>query len=256
MIQELGIAVLLLLLLLLCLEVGFRIGGRARGAGEPKEGGQLGAIQGGTLGLLALLLAFSFGGAATRFMERQDLIVQEANAIGTAYLRADMLDEPYRSNLRADLCRYVEHRVRATARGRGGISPEDLREVARLQDRIWNSASAGVAARPTSMLAVLAPVNEVIDLHSTRLAAARKHIPGLVLWLLIVCSAMSLIDIGYGCGLARRRSWLMTSSLAVLLAASLWTTIDLEYPRAGLIQLDDTPMVELEANLSQSAAVD
>ena len=117
-----------------------------------------------------MLLAFSFAAAGARFVERQDLIVQEANAIGTAYLRADLLEESQASELRSALRRYTEHRVALSRHLRNVLSAADLEEVARLQARIWRAARAGVAARPGALVSVLPPVNELIDLHATRMA--------------------------------------------------------------------------------------
>ena len=236
----------LVVLMLVSLEVGFRAGLRAGAQGGAQSGGQVGAIQGATLGLLGLLLGFSFAGAASRFIERQDLIVQEANAIGTAYLRADMLDDPYRSALREQLSRYLEHRIKASERLRDGVTPQIQAEVARFHDAIWKAASDGARAKPAAMVVVLPPVNDVIDLHTTRVAAGRKHLPALVLGLLVACSAMSIAVIGYGWGLTGRRSPVMTAVLALLIAAALWTTIDLDYTRAGLLQVSDVPLKELK----------
>src|SRR5262245_56852491 len=108
---EVLIAVGLLIFLLASLEVGFWAGQRASSDDFGVSSGQLGASQGAIVGLLGLLLAFSFAGAGARFLERQDLIVQEANAIGTAYLRAGLLDDPHRSELRATLKQYAQLRV-------------------------------------------------------------------------------------------------------------------------------------------------
>jgi len=250
MAQEILIGVALLLGLVLACEGGFRLGRRALAGGEPSIGGPIGAIQGAMLGLLGLLLGFSFSGAASRFLERQDLIVQEANAIGTAYLRADLLDEPHRSGLRAGLAHYVDRRLKVSVTLREGLSAEATAEITRMHARIWNAASAGALARPNTTVVVIPPVNEIIDLHSTRLSAARKHLPAPVLGLLIVCSALSMTVIGYGCGLAGRRSLMIAGSLAILIAAALWITIDLDHPRAGIIRLDDRLLKEL--NFSDS----
>lgn len=244
--EDLSIALGLLGLMLVSLEAGFRTGRRARQDEKAGAGGEVGAVQGAVLGLLGLLLAFSFAGAGGRFLERQDLIVEEANAIGTAFLRADLLDEPHRSELRAALKRYTEHRLQASATLRKGLDPSVHSEVARLHDRIWSAAIAGVAARPASTLGVLPPVNQVIDLHATRLAAGRKHLPSLVLGLLIACSALAVGVIGYGCGMGRRRRAALTVSLAVLISTGLWITIDLDHPRAGFLQLSDAPLEALE----------
>jgi hypothetical protein len=242
--QDLLIAAGLFVLLLGALEAGFRAGRRGSAGPHPRTE-QIGAVQGAILGLLGLLLAFSFAAAGGRFLERQDLIVQEANAIGTAYLRADLLDEPQRSELRAALARYTAQRIEASNRLRSGLEPADAADVERLHARIWSAAVAGAKARPAVTLAVLPPVNEVIDLHSTRVAAGRKHIPGLVLGLLIACSTLAVGVIGYGCGLAHERSAPLTVALVVLIGAALWITVDLDHPRAGLIRLSDEPLKAL-----------
>lgn len=252
MLQELLTAVSLLLLLACSLEAGFRLGRRAAVKRGSPGGSQVGAIQGATLGLLGLLLGFSFAGAASRFMERQDLIVQEANAIGTAYRRADMLDEPHRNALRTELARYVEHRISLLEGLSSGLSPEAVAEIGRFHDSIWKAASAGVAAKPEYAEVVLPPVNDVIDLQTSRVAAGSKHLPPLLIGLLVGCSSLSMIGIGYGCGLSGTRCLMMTGFLGILIVASLWMTIDLDHPRVGLIQLNDGPLLELRLDSDQS----
>ena len=245
---ELGVAAGLLLGLAGAQELGYRLAQRGSKSEKNAErgGGQIGAIQGALLGLLGLLLGFSFAGAASRFIERQDLIVQEANAIGTAYLRADLLDEPHAARMRQVLEQYVRHRVEVSKTLAEGPRPEVEAQVARFHTQLWAAARDGVLAKPAMTMAVLNPVNDVIDFHSTRVGASHKHLPALVLGLLIVCSLLAMAVIGYGCGLAGRRSMLMTVSLAALIAAALWTTIDLDYPRSGLIQLSDEPLAQLK----------
>jgi hypothetical protein len=242
---EISIAASILAVLLIALEGGFRFGRHAKREREAATGGQLGAVQGAVLGLLGLLLGFSFAGAASRFLERQDLIAQEANAIGTAYLRADLLDEPQRTELQTALRDYAAHRLEVSQRLRHGMTQVDAERIGALHDRIWRAASAGVAAKPGELMAVVPPVNEVIDLHSLRVAAGHKHLPALVLGLLAACSTLAMLGIGYGCGLSERRHPLLTWSLSLLIATALWTTIDLDYPRAGLIQANDAPLRSL-----------
>jgi hypothetical protein len=243
---ELSIVIGLLAVLIAALEVGYRAGSRRLFApADADVSSQTGAIQGAILGLLGLLLAFSFAAAGTRFLERQDLITREANAIGTAVLRADLLGEPERSELRAALRDYTKRRLEVSKKVRFVMDPADAVAFQQMHTRIWNAARAGVAARPTALLAVLNPVNELIDLHTTRLAASRKHLPIPVLGLLVVCSAIATSITGYACGIADRRRSPSSIALALLIGAALWITIDLDYPRIGLLQLDDTPLEEL-----------
>lgn len=240
--QDIAVALGLLLLLGVGEEIGFRSGRRAASDTDARSGAQIGAIQAALLGLLGLLLAFSFGAAGSRFLDRQDLIVQEANAIGTAYLRADLLDEPSRSQLRDALKRYTAFRLEVSRRLDSGIQVTDLAENDRLHTVMWGAARDGVLARPAFAQVVLPPVNDVIDLHSTRLAAGRKKLPALVLGLLILSSALSVGVIGYGGGMAGRRRMMLSAPLIFVIGTALWITIDLDRPRAGLLRLSDEPL--------------
>ncbi len=248
--NELIIAFGLLAGLICSLEAGYRLGRKAAHEGESPTSGQVGAIQGAILGLLGLLLGFSFSGAASRFLEKQDLILQEANAIGTVYLRADLLDEPYASQIRSTLADYVRHRLDASKRLGASSDAQPLAalesDVAKFHAQLWAAARDGVRAKPATTAVVLDAVNLVIDLHTTRVTAGQKRLPGFVLALLVLCSMLGMAAIGYGCGLAGRRDLPMTLSLVILFAAALWTTIDLDYPRAGLIRLSDAPLEKLD----------
>ena len=173
---EVEIAVGLFGGLLLVLEITFQLGRLVKRHTRDDEA-QLGTIQAATLGLLGLLLGFSFSGAADRFVDHQELIVQEANAIATAYYRADLLAEPYRGQLRDALKQYIRREsvyltIRSTPR-----QGDTRRQSEELQDRIWQAAMTGVKESPQFNEVVLPPVNQVIDLHATRLAALDRHLP-------------------------------------------------------------------------------
>jgi hypothetical protein len=244
-VQDALVAAGLLALLLIALEIGFLAGIRSASRADVPSGGQVGAIQGAELGLLGLLLAFSFAAAAGRFFERQDLIIQEANAIGTTLLRADLLEEPHRSELRTALRDYTAHRIAMGERLRHGVQPDDAAEIDRLHARMWKAALAGVTPHPALMLPVLDPLNQMISLHTLRLEAGLKRVPPIVMGLLIACSALAIGTIGYGIGLRGKRRVHLTLPLAVLVGSSLWLTMDLDRPRAGLIQLSDQPFKDL-----------
>lgn len=243
MASDIIIAVGLFTLLLIAMEIGFRAGQRASKGSDVPAGGQVGSIQGALLGLLGLLLAFSFAAAGSRFLERQDLITEEANAIGTSTLRADLLAEPHRTNLRTALRDYTAERIELSAGLRDGLTSGDLADIDRSHRRIWAAAMAGVNDRPHMVLSVLPPINDVIDLHSTRLAAGRKRLPTLITGVLLSCSLLAIGVMGYGSGLyGRKRLAPLTLSLTAIVAAALWITYDLDNPRAGLLQLNDAPL--------------
>jgi hypothetical protein len=240
--QDLLIALGLLVSMLIALDVGFRFGRRSVNHKDAPGSGQVGAIQGALLGLLGLLLGFSFAAAGTRFLERQDLIVAEANAIGTAYLRADFLEEPHRAALRTALRDYTAHRVEAGTRVRYGLTADDAQRVSASHDQMWAAARDGAKLRPEAALLVIPALNDVIDLHTTRLASGAKHLPLIVMGLLIACSLLAIGVIGFGVGLGGSRRLPLTAPLAVIIAVALWITIDLDHPRAGLMRLSDAPL--------------
>lgn len=212
---------------------------------ETGDAAQLGTIQGAVLGLLGLLLGFSFSGASGRYFDRLDLITQEANAIGTAYLRAELLSDPHSQNLQRALREYTRYRVDYFEIATEQDEPQLAIDVARQHEAIWAAARDGVTEVPQFAVAVLPPVNEVIDLHTLRVAAAHRHLPRLILGLLISSAAIGLLSVGFGCGLSGKRPRLMTMCLSTLVATVLWVTIDFEFPKQGLIQLNQQPLVEL-----------
>ena len=157
-------------------EIGFWLGSLDRSADEPFDR-QVALVRTSTAALVAFLIGFAFSGAASRFIDRLDIIVKEANALGTAYLRADTIAEPQRGELKAALKEYTADRVTLLSReGRDQIEPL-LAKVSGLHERMWRSAIKATQDNAPLMAVVLPPINEVIDLHSTHLAMARRHLP-------------------------------------------------------------------------------
>lgn len=243
--RQILVALSLLFGMILAVELGFRFGKHRKPRSAASAGMETGAIQGAMLGLLGLLLGFSFSGAAGRYMERQDLITREANAIGTAYLRAGLLDEPQRTALRSELATYVQERLEALKVIQYGMTDELIASVNAAHARIWSAAEEGVLAKPAVTVAVLGPVNDVIDMHALRVAAGFRHLPGLVLALLVSCSLLALAVVGFALGFAGRRNPTMTTVLALLVAAALWTTIDLDHSRIGFVRVSDAALEQL-----------
>ncbi len=245
---QLGIPVGLVAVMLLSVDVGFRVGRRRVRRAETHEALDTGSTQGALLGLLGLLLAFSFGGASSRYVERQDLIMREANVIGTAYLRADLLDPPHAEELQAALVHYVDHRLEISRSLRLVLPRHLLDEVREQHVEIWRIALAGVQEKPGMTFAVLGPINEVFDLHASRVAAGQRRLPGLILVLLVACSMLTLGVLGYASALAHRRNGAMNAAVAVLISAAMWTTFDLDSPRIGLIRISDVALERLDFN--------
>jgi hypothetical protein len=157
-------------------EIGFRLSSLIRSADESFDR-QVALVRASTAALVAFLIGFAFSGAASRFIDRLDIIVKEANALGTAYLRADTIAEPQRGELKAALKEYTADRVRLlSGKERDQIEPL-LAKVSGLHGRMWRSAIKATQDNAPLMVVVLPPINEVIDLHSMHLAMARRHLP-------------------------------------------------------------------------------
>jgi hypothetical protein len=248
------IVVALIVLFLLAAEVGFRAGRRHARRVADKEP-QVGTIQGALLGLLALLLGFSFAMAQSRYDARRALVVDEANAIGTAYLRAQLLPKPEGPEIADALRRYVDVRL---TRLRERVDEPPLREVIkeseRLHDYLWARAvrAAQQDPRPVTNLFITS-LNEVIDLHAKRLAAFRNHVPDSVFLLLYFVAAVSMAVTGYAAGLGGHRSFWPTATTAVLIAIVIAVVMDLDRPRQGLITVSQQGMMDLRDSLNRPA---
>jgi hypothetical protein len=230
-------------------EMGFWLGSLTRSTDEPFDR-QIGLVRTSTAALVAFLIGFAFSGAASRFTNRVDTIVQEANALGTAYLRADTIAEPQRGELKSALKEYTADRVVLLSREGGDQVETLLAKVNGLHQRMWRAAIAATENNAPLMAVVLPPINEVIDLHATHLAMARRHLPTPIMTVLFATAALSLGMIGFGNGRVGRRFSVLDAAYGIALAAALWMTIDLDYPAIGLIRVGNLPIVEALAAMN------
>lgn len=212
---------------------------RLRGA---EAGKGLGAVEGAVFGLMGLLIAFTFQGAAARFDVRRAQIVEEANNIGTAYLRLDLVAPEPRAVLQDKLRRYLDARLAAYhAIPDTAARLAYLTEAAALQQQIWSQAVAATAEVPgpqASML-LLPALNAVFDIASTRAAATMMHPPPIIYCMLFVLALICSLLAGYDMALEQSRSWVHVLAFALIIAMSVYVILDLEYPRLGLIRIDN-----------------
>ena len=244
--------ILLVLLGLLCIagESGHRLGRRKKMEAPEMVRTQASGVQSAFLGLFALLLGFTFAMALSRFDLRKEMIVREANAIGTASLRARLLPEPQRARVGALFLGYIENRV-ASGRAPTTHTPrqEELAaEASRLQGELWREASAAAEADPRSVPLglLLQAVNEVIDVKEERDAALANTVPEAVLALLFVFAIVASAFMGYGNGLAGVRTLQTTTIFIILIALVIGVIIDLDRPRRGLIRDSHQSMTDLQ----------
>jgi hypothetical protein len=240
------------------LEVGRRLGARDR-ARDPEAKG-IGAVDGAIFGLLGLLLAFTFSGAASRFDTRRHLIVEETNAIGTAYLRLDLLAEPARLALQDKFRRYLDSRIDTYRKVPDMAAVKlELATTNRLQNEIWSEAVRAASAQqsPAATSLLLSALNEMIDITTTRTLAAEMHPPAVVFAMLYGVSLISALLAGFGMSASTTRKGLHICAFAAVVAAAVYVILDLEYPRLGLIRVDalDHALVDLRRSMDQQGVV-
>lgn len=236
-------------LLVLASEAGFRIGRRSQDTGE-NHAGQIGAIQGAILGLLGLLLGFSFSMALDRHETRRTLVVQEANAIGTTFLRAALLPEAHRAPVEDLLRRYVDLRLSLDPQMGAAAFEDALRRSGDIQRALWSHATAAAREMPGPVIATfITTLNETIDTEAERLAAARNHIPTVVWLLLLTVGACGCFSSGYGAGIDGARSVLGALLLPLLFSVVITLIADLATPRQGFITVSREPMIDLRRTM-------
>jgi hypothetical protein len=238
-------------LVLLSIEAGFRIGRRRAAITEPEKESAVGAMTNASLALLAFLLAFTFGFAASRLEARRAVLLDEVNAIGTTYLRAATLPEPERVQARALLRDYVDARLAGV---RSGNIDEAVGRSEEIQTRLWNSAAALAEHSPSSIVVALylQTLNDMIDLHTKRLnEALRIRIPAIIWIALYSLTALAMLEVGFQTGLGGRRRVLSTPAFAVAFATVMLLIMDLDRPQMGWIQVSQQPMAELRKSMTE-----
>ena len=233
----------------LFLEVGFRLGRRRATSSDLEKESSVGAMVSASLALLALLMAFTFSFAASRVEARRSVFLDEVNAIGTVYLRTRMLPSPTRADARALLREYADVRVSAAASG--NVQPAIRRSV-EIQTQLWESAAALAESNPGSLVLglYLQALNEMIDLHTTRLVESLGvRIPA-VLWAVIgAMTALSMGGLGYQTGIGGHRRPRSMPAFAMAFALMILLIADLDRPQGGWIRLSQDPLIELRASM-------
>ena len=231
------------LLVLLSVECGWQLGRLRRRQSEYEMDAPVGAMVAASLGLLAFMLAFTFGMAASRFDARRQLVLEEANAIGTTYLRASLLAER-NGEIQELLRNYLDVRLEAV---RTGAIAAGMKQSEILHGQLWAEAVAVARLNPDSVVAGLFvhSLNDVIDLHAKRIASGiRTRIPGTI-WLgLFTVASFSLGAMGYQVGLAGSRRSLAIVAVAVTFSTVIWLIADLDRPQEGALTVSQQALIE------------
>jgi hypothetical protein len=244
-------------LLLASLEFGHRL--RLRHRDETLSKG-IDVVDAAVFGLMGLLLAFSFSSAVERFDKRRDLIVEETNAIGTAWLRIDLLPEATQPQVRDDFRAYLDARLGFYKY----LVPDHdraLQELAlseKLQDKIWKESVTD--AKQTNSNAVISLVlgsqNQMIDITTTRGVALDTHPPLPIYVILILLAMASSFVAGFGMGDTGKRQWMHTLVFVASLGLAIYMICDLEFPRYGVIRVDryDQGLIDLRNHMAAPPA--
>jgi hypothetical protein len=238
----------ILLVVLVSVECGYRLGKYRRRRHEQEKDAPVGTMVGATLGLLAFILAFTFGLAAARFDTRRQVLLDEANAIGTTYLRAGMLPERA-EQIRQLLREYVATRLEAIHLGEVA---KGIRRSENIQQQVWTEAEAIGAKNSNSIVVGLfvQSLNEMIDLHAKRIQAGlRSRIPGPI-WLgLFAVAALSLAAMGYQAGLTGTRRSLAVFAVAVTFSVVIELIADLDRPQEGVLKVSQQALLDLQQSM-------
>jgi hypothetical protein len=235
------------------LEMGRRIGMR-RMASDP-EGAKAGSgvIDGAVFGLLGLLVAFTFSGAAARFDARRAMIVEEANSIGTAWLRLDLLPGAAQPPLREKFRQYLAARLAAFGKisDLAAAKTESARANA-LQAEIWTQAVAACrdSGSPPATILLLPALNQMFDVATSRTAGVQMRPPMLIYMLLGLLVLAGSLLAGYGMGVGRIRNWVHALAFVLVMSVAVYVIVDYEFPRVGFIRIESFDQVLL--NLQQS----
>jgi hypothetical protein len=243
------IVVILVIVLIAALEIGRRLGRKARATIDDAAKSQANSLQGAIIGLLALLLAFTLSMAISRYEARKQLVLDEANAIGTTYLRAKLLPSPHAADAANLLKQYVANRLEFYNAGIDAARLAAVSDQARqLQGQLW-SIAVDVNAQDNHAISTglfIQTLNDTIDLEAKRTAAFSNHVPEVVIWLLLGVSVAAVGIIGYNNGLGNSHHVLGGIIVIILVVAIIWVIVDLDRPRRGLILVSQQSMLNLQ----------
>jgi hypothetical protein len=236
-------------------EIGFRLGLRKAHRSRDEDNAPKGIITGSILGLVSFLLAFTFSIAAQNYTDRRGIVLEEANAIGTAFLRADLLPEAEAQLIRSKLIEYTEDRVRA-------VDPDaTVQEVfvaidaaKQIHQTSWEVVAKLTRENPTPANAlVISAINQVIDLHASRVALGTRYFIPKPIWIslfLVSCIALATTGYRYGESYGYRPDLLPGMVIAFALIVTL--IADLNHPKYGFLYTDQAPMQDLLVALKEA----
>ena len=232
----------------IAVELGYRVARYRLQHSKEENPAQVGGMVGATLGLLAFMLAFTFGLAGSRFEARRQVMLSEANAIGTTYLRAKMLPEPMRTDAQNQLRGYVDLRLEAVQPGK---LEQALEKSEELHHSLWSVAIATSEKDRSAITSLfIQSLNQVIDLHATRvMAGLQSRVPGVIWLVLYMLAFLAMVLLGYQSGLAGSRRSIAVIALILGFTSVLILIADLDRPGQGMLQVSQQAMIDLRQSM-------
>lgn len=244
------IVVILFSLIIIAYEISFRTGRYFQKKTDHEVKQQTNTIQAGILGLLALLLGFTFNMALQRFDNRSNAVIKEANTIGTALLRTRLLPKPYDSITNNLFQLYIDKRLEISTLDLTLYKERHLinQQTDILQNEIWDNAikAAQIDPRPVTTGYFIASLNDVIDARGERNAILQRHIPEVILFLLFIVFIIGGALMGYTSGLGLKRAYIPTIMFTLLIVLVVFIIIDLDRPKRGIIKVKQESMMDLK----------
>ena len=224
-----------------------------------RHGGEIppsvGSLEAAVFALMGLLIAFTFSGALSRFDGRRIQAVDEANAIGTAYLRIALLPASAQPKLRETMRSYVDARIAIYQKLPDVKAAQaEANRSMQLQNEIWAQAVAAARlpdARPGAELLVMPAMNDMFDIASARIAATTIHPPGIVYFMLIALAFASALLAGYQSA-GERYDGMRRYGFAVIIAFTVYVIFEIEFPRWGLVRIDAIDQLLVNARASMN----
>ncbi|MEA1888527.1 MAG: hypothetical protein U9N50_01925 [Pseudomonadota bacterium] len=241
-----------IIILAITLESGFRVGLKRRDTWKDADSGGGAVVLTSMFAVMGLVLAFTYASGISRFDARKNAVMIEANALGTAFHRADLVAEPGRTELRAILLDYARSRVfeQGTIR-----SNEDFRAVLKVtlekQAKLWPATKRIVEqGQPGPVeVSLVAAINGVLDAHTIRFSAAIDKLPRVTMWMLVFVAAASLAVAGYNAGIQGRMSRWRMSAFAFVLTFLMLVILDFDRPNDGMVIVNNASIKSIIADM-------
>lgn len=239
-----GVYLFTVIVLLLSAEAGFRLGKLIQQRRPDQSESGVGTMVGASLAMLGFLLAFITSIAVNIFTARIQLVVKEANAIGTAYLRAGYLEEPISSESRDLLREYIDVRLAAIEPGQLDASLARTDEIHR---ELWQRAETVARENPVPTVSIyISALNDVIDIHTERVNASLTiRVPPILVLGLYLVAALTMVLIGIHWSYKEKRNYLALVTMVLILALVFWLTVEMDRSQEGLIRVPHQAMLDL-----------